>query len=780
MDIQTDVNTGLSSKQVEKRIKEGLYNEPVKNQSKTVGQIIAGNVFTYFNLIFFIFTLMLALVHSYINMTFLPIIIINMLIGIVQEIRTKRVLDKLTLLNASYSTVIRDGKEKKVLSEELVLGDLCILGAGKQISADAIVVNGSVRVNEALVTGEADEITKDVGDKLLSGSFVVAGECRAVLEHVGLDSYASKIALEAKASRKKQKTEMMSSLDKLVKTIGIAIIPIGILMFCQTYFLLHHNVSQSVVAVIAALVGMIPEGLYLLTSVALVVSVMRLGKKNVLVHEMACVETLARVNVLCVDKTGTITENKMSVNEVVPIKMNVSKEDIFNKIGNLVSVLDNDNNTMNTLKAYFTKSEGLKAVKTFGFSSETKFSSAQMEDGKNYIIGAPEKVLLDDYCNYQKQIEEYARRGMRVLIFGIYDGQLDGHPLEKPIVPMAIVVLGNAIRKEARETFEYFANQGVEIKVISGDNPLTVSCVAKDAGIAHSDMFVDASSLETDEEIEEAAERYTIFGRVQPDQKKRLVQALKKAGNVVAMTGDGVNDVLALKSADCSIAFGSGSEAASNVAQIVLLDSNFSCMPSVVLEGRRVVNNIQRTASLFIVKNIFSILLALFSMLSGNRYPLYPTQLSLLGAFTIGAPGFLLALQPSKSLIKGRFLRNVIMKALPAAITDFLLVAIFVVIGSITRTAHEQLSTIVILILLAVGMCELIRVCMPMDKIRIAVCIMMTVGIVLSVLFLKEVFAIYPLTINQIIQTACWMVGAVPIFIVMCKLVDKFFERNSK
>ena len=541
MDIQTDVNIGLSSKQVEKRIKEGLYNEPVKNQSKTVGQIIATNLFTYFNLIFFIFTLMLVLVHSYINMTFLPIIIINMLIGIVQEIRTKRVLDKLTLLNASYSTVIRDGKEKKVLSEELVLGDLCILGAGKQISADAVVVEGSVRVNEALVTGEADEITKEIGDKLLSGSFVVAGECKAVLEHVGLDSYASKIALEAKASRKKQKTEMMSSLDKLVKTIGIAIIPVGILMFCQTYFLLQHNVQQSVVTIIAALVGMIPEGLYLLTSVALVVSVMRLGKKNVLVHEMTCVETLARVNVLCVDKTGTITENKMSVNEVVPIGTNLSKEVVFDKIGNLVSVLDNDNNTMNTLKEYFIKSTGLKAIKTFGFSSETKFSSAQMEDGQNYVIGAPERVLLTDYCNYQKQIEEYAKRGMRVLIFGIYDGQLDGHPLEKPIVPMAIVIIGNAIRKEAKETFKYFANQGVEIKVISGDNPLTVSCVAKEAGIAHSDMFIDASSLETDEQIEEVAAKYTIFGRVQPDQKKRLVQALKKAGNVVAMTGDGVN-----------------------------------------------------------------------------------------------------------------------------------------------------------------------------------------------------------------------------------------------
>lgn len=780
MDIQTDMNTGLSSKQVEQRVKEGLYNEPVKNQSKTVGQIIAGNVFTYFNFIFFIFTLMLILVHSYINMTFLPIIIINMLIGIVQEIRTKRVLDKLTLLNASYSTVIRDGKEKKVLSEELVLGDLCILGAGKQISADAVVIKGSVRVNEALVTGEADEITKECGDKLLSGSFVVAGECKAVLEHVGLDSYASKIALEAKASRRKQKTEMMSSLDKLVKTIGIAIIPVGILMLCQTYFLLNHSIQQSVVAVIAALVGMIPEGLYLLTSVALVVSVMRLGKKNVLVHEMACVETLARVNVLCVDKTGTITENKMSVNEIISVRADLSEEDICKKIGNLVSVLDNDNNTMNTLKEYFIKSTGLKAKKTFGFSSETKFSSAQMEDGKNYVIGAPEKVLLDDYCTYQKQIEEYARRGMRVLIFGIYDGHLDGHPLKQPVVPIAIVVIGNAIRKEARKTFEYFANQGVEIKVISGDNPLTVSAVAQEAGIANSNMFVDASSLESDEQIEEAALNYTIFGRVQPEQKKRLVQALKKAGNVVAMTGDGVNDVLALKSADCSIAFGSGSEAASNVAQIVLVDSNFSCMPSVVLEGRRVVNNIQRTASLFIVKNIFSILLAFFSLVFGIRYPLYPTQLSLLGAFTIGMPGFLLALQPSKSLIKGRFLRNAVQKALPAAITDFLLVGIFVVIGRVTNIAHEQLSTIVILILLAVGMCELIRVCMPMDRIRIGVCIAMTIGIVFSVLFLKDIFAIYSLTVTLRIKTACLMVVAIPIFIVMCKLVDKFFARNEK
>lgn len=773
--MKTDIKTGLTAGEVEQRIKAGLTNEAVKSQSKTIGQIIAGNVFTYFNLIFAIFAGLLILVRSYINMTFLPIVLCNILIGIIQEIRSKRVLDKLTVLNAPKSSVIRDGACIQVRSETLVQGDVCIFNAGNQVCADALIAEGRVRVNEALVTGEADEIFKEAGDELLSGSFIVAGSCKAVLTHVGLSSYAARLTLEAKASRKKQQTEMMRSLDKLVKVIGVLIIPLGILMFVQARFFLGNSLQQSVVSVIASLVGMIPEGLYLLASVALAVSVMRLGKRSVLVHEMACVETLARVNVLCVDKTGTITENKMSVQEIIPLAPYAANAypPLHEMIGDVVRNLDADNATMCTLKDYFSADMTKKALKVCPFSSETKYSGVCLADGV-YILGAPEPVLLSDYGLYEEIISEYARTGSRVLVFGTYEGELTGKPLAAPVLPLALVVLNNPVREEARSTFEYFAAQGVEIKVISGDNPVTVASVAQKAGILHADQYVDASTLTTDDRLREAASKYAVFGRVQPEQKRKLVEALKEAGKVVAMTGDGVNDVLALKSADCSIAMASGSEAASNAAQVVLLESDFSCMPSVVLEGRRVVNNIQRAASLFLVKNIFSMLLTVFTLIAANQYPLYPTQLSLLGAFTIGTPAFFLALQPNKSMIKGHFLTNVAIKALPAALTNFIMVAFASVWGYYYQIPHEQLSTMVTLILLTVGMATLVRVCRPFDVIRAVVCSCMLGGIIFSMIFLGKLFAIYPLTLTQWGITAIWMAVAVPVFYALCKLVGRF------
>lgn len=783
--MTTDISKGLTAQEVQMREKAGLSNEMVKSQSKTIGQIIAGNVFTYFNLIFAVFAALLILVRSYINMTFLPIIVCNTLIGIIQEIRSKRVLDRLTVLTAPKTAVLRDGVQTTVASEKLVQGDVCIFEAGNQICADAVIAEGQVRVNEALVTGEADEIAKCTGDTLLSGSFVVSGSCKAVLVHVGLSSYAAKLTIAAKASRKKQQTEMMRSLDKLVKLIGILIIPIGILMFTQAHFFLGHTLQQSIVSMIASLVGMIPEGLYLLASVALVVSVMRLGKKNVLVHEMACVETLARVNVLCVDKTGTITENKMTVQEIIPLMPDEYDEypPVHQMIGDLAACMEADNITMRTIKEYFSSGSGKTAVSVSPFSSETKYSGVCFEDGV-YILGAPEQVLLSGYADYEKQILEIAHMGARVLVFGTYEGELDGKPLKYPVTPLALVVLSNPVRERARETFEYFADQGVAIKVISGDNPATVSSVAEKAGIQDADKYVDASALTTDEALCDAVKKYTVFGRVQPEQKQKLVQALKNDGKVVAMTGDGVNDVLALKSADCSIAMASGSDAASNAAQIVLLDSDFACMPSVVLEGRRVVNNIQRSASLFLVKNIFSMLMTVFTLIAANRYPLYPTQLSLLGAFTIGIPAFFLAMQPNKSLIQGHFLTNVALKALPAALTDFIVVAIASVLGYYHHIPHEQLSTMMIFILLTVGITTLVRVCRPFDKIRAAVCICMVCGIVFSILFLGQMFAIYPLSAGQWIMTGCWMALAVPLFCLMCRLVNRFIKwyaaRNQK
>lgn len=777
MRTKTDKDEGLTEEEVGKRTKEGLYNKAVGNQSKTVGQIIYSNVFTYFNLVFAIFAGLLIFVRSYINMTFLPIILCNTLMGIVQEIRAKIVLDRLTVLNAPKTRVIRSGREREVDSETLVLGDICIFQAGSQICADACVVEGVVRVNEALVTGEADEITKIPGDKLLSGSYVVSGQCKAELEHVGYDSYVSKLMLEAKASRSKIKTEMMSSLDKLVKIIGILIIPLGIIMFLQAKFVLGNTVQQSVVSVVASLVGMIPEGLYLLASVALVVSVIRLGRQKVLVHEMACVETLARVNVLCVDKTGTITENEMGVNEIVPLDERVTN--IHSLIAHVIRSFHEDNITMKTLKQYFDEKEDLcdlsqetgQLSRVHSFSSETKYSAVVYES-KSYIIGAPEQVLLNDYELHKEMINEYAECGKRVLVFGEYSKDPEGKPLDEPVKALALIVLSNPIRPQARETFEYFEKQGVRIKVISGDNPVAVRGVAKEAGIEGAEKCIDTSKL-SDEELKEAALNCNIFGRVQPKQKKIIIKALQEAGNVVAMTGDGVNDVLALKTADCSVAMAQGSDAAANASQIVLLESDFSKMPSVVLEGRRVVNNIQRSASLFLVKNIFSMLLTIFALISINRYPLYPTQISLMGAFTIGIPAFLLAMQPNKSIIKGHFLTNVIIKALPSGLTDFLVVMAATIIGAVMGIPHEQLSTMVTFIVIMVGILTLIRVCRPFDAIRLGICISMTVGVIAAAMLFSELFAISALPVHLWIMVIVCMAAAVPVFISMCLLVNK-------
>lgn len=784
----TDVKKGLSTKQAEKLTLEGKVNVSVGKQSKTIGQIIAGNVFTYFNLIFAVFAVLLALVRSYNNMTFVPVIIFNMLIGIIQEIRAKKVLDKLTVVNAPKTSVIRDGQLHIIDSETLVKGDLCVFSAGNQLSADAILVEGFVRVNESLVTGESDEVVKNAGDILLSGSFIVSGECKAVLTNVGLDAYAAKLAIEAKAGRKKQKTDMMESLDKLVKTIGVLIIPIGIGLFLQSRFAVGSTIKGSIDSMVASLVGMIPEGLYLLASVALVVSVMRLGKKNVLVHEMNCVETLARVNVLCVDKTGTITKPDMSVTHVEILDYTADSGEAVDSHGvdriikNVVGAIGSDNATMEAIHKYYGVNEEKECDQVFPFSSQNKYSGARY--GKDvYLLGAPEYLLLEAYPDYKKIIDKYSGNGERIVVFGKANEEITGEAVTRAITPMAFIILENEIRETAKDTFDYFKQQGVAIKVISGDNPVTASRVAIKAGIENATHYVDATTLKTDDDITQAVEKYTVFGRVIPEQKKKIIEAFKVAGNVVAMTGDGVNDVLALKCADCSVAMASGSEAASNAAQIVLLDSDFSKMPDVVGEGRRVVNNIKRSASLFLAKNIFSMLLTIFTLISVNLYPLYPTQLSFLGVFTIGIPAFFLALQPNKSLIKGDFLLNVVLKALPTGLTDFIVVTLITIYGNCTGLAHEQTATAATLVLLTVGMAALIRVCMPFDMIRVIVCIAMAGGIVFSMIFLRPLFAMVVLKGLTRNLTIIMMILSIPLYRYVCRmtawLID-FLENHNR
>lgn len=740
--FNADIRYGLNSDQVNEYFENGWSNEPVEPPSKTVPEIIKSNLFTYFNLVFAVLAALLILAGSFRNLTFLPVILANLFIGIIQEIRAKNTLDKLSVLNAPKALVVREGRQFSIPAEELVLDDIVIFKAGNQICADAIVVDGEVSVNESLLTGESDEISKKPGDELMSGSFIVSGECYARLDKVGEDSYISKLTLEAKAMNSEEQSEMIRVLDKLVGVVGILIIPIGLLLFGQQFFFSGASFSKSITSMVAAVIGMIPEGLYLLASVALVVSVMRLASKKVLVHDMKCIETLARVNVLCVDKTGTITENTMEVNGEIPMDGydSQSMAPLKQIISDFASAMSSDNITMKAMKDYFNKPSGRKAVSVSPFSSQFKYSGAAFEDG-SYVLGAPEFVLREDYDNYREQIEQYSSEGYRVLVFGIYDGVIDGKALTGKVTPLGLVFLSNPIRKEAPETFKYFENQGVEIKVISGDNPVTVSQVALQAGIANADNYIDASTLTTDEAIEDAVLRYTVFGRVTPDQKRKFVRALKKAGRTVAMTGDGVNDVLALKDADCSVAMASGSDAAAQASQLVLLDSNFACMPSVVMEGRRVVNNIERSASLFLVKNIFSFLLSLFSVCFMINYPLEPSQISLISMFTIGVPAFFLALQPNKNIIQGHFLSNVFIKALPAGITDFLVVGALVVFGQAFEVGETDISTACTMLLAIVGFVILYNISKPMNALRWCVWGGCIVGLLGCSIYLGDLFA---------------------------------------
>lgn len=776
-----DPEAGLSMAQVEEHRADGWRNVSVAPPAQTTKEIIRENVCTYFNLIFLVLAILLCLVGSFRDLTFLPVIIFNTLIGIVQEIRAKNVLEKLNMLNAPHASVVRDGKKSLVDSEDLVLDDIVIFKAGNQICADAIVVSGEVRVNESLLTGESDEITKAPGAELMSGSFVVAGECRARLDKVGVDSYISKLTLEAKAMKKGEQSEMIRSLDKLVKFVGIALIPIGITLFVQGFFFNDQSFRNSIVSMVAAVIGMIPEGLYLLASVALAVSSMRLAHKKVLLHDMKSIETLARVNVLCVDKTGTITENSMSVKNMIPTKEYDAEKmpELTGLLSDFVGAMSSDNSTMEALKDYFKTKTGQSASKVVPFTSVTKYSGVMFGE-KSYVIGAPEFVLREDYDTYKPDISEYARKGYRVLVFGSYDEALDGGKLTGKVLPMAYVLLANPIRKEAPETFAYFAEQGVEVKVISGDNPLTVSEVAKEAGIANAEEYVDATTLQTDEDIANAIAKYTVFGRVTPAQKRQFVHALKDQGKTVAMTGDGVNDVLALKDADCSVAMASGSDAACQAAQVVLLESNFACMPSVVLEGRRVVNNIQRSASLFLVKNIFSFLLSLFSVVFMMNYPLQPSQISLISMFTIGIPGFFLAFQPNKDVIKGHFLTNVVLKALPAGLTDVLAVAAMAIFGQTFGLSETDISTAGTMLLAIVGFMILFKICEPFNWMRGIVWVGSIIGLLGCSIFLPKLFAITGMSTKCIMLFVVFSIATEPLFRYLTKLVSGLRKLHLK
>lgn len=754
---------GLSSREAEERMRQGLYNEAVSSSTRTVQEIFKDNIFTYFNLIFTVLAVMLIVVGSFKDLSFMLIVFANTAVGIAQEIKSKRTLDKLKLLKMPKAHVLRDGREVQLPVEELVLDDVVILSAGSQIPADAEVEEGSVQVNEALITGEADEITKTEGAQLLSGSFVISGKCAARLTAVGRDSYISRLTIEATRDKGGEQSEMIKSLDRLVKAVGIIIIPVGIILFCQQCFVLDDTFRNSVRSMVAAVLGMIPEGLYMTASIAMVVSAMRLAKQDVLVQNMRCIETLARVNVLCVDKTGTITENEMQVSQMQRIYEGITDEELERLIGDLAKVQNPDNITMAALQSRFTKTSGRATLSVCPFSSKYKYCGAAYEDG-NYVLGAPEFVLGSQFSRYEEAVNRVSEQGYRVLAFAAVSDVPEGKPLTGSVKLLGLVYLTNPIRKSARETFEYFADNGVEVKVISGDNPVTVSNVALEAGIANADRYVDARQLVNDRAIFEAVERYTVFGRVTPDQKRMFVKALKKQGKTVGMTGDGVNDILALRDADCSIAMASGSEAASNAAQLVLMDSDFSKMPSVVGEGRRVVNNIERTASLFLTKNIFSLLLAMFSMISVLSYPLQPSQITLISMFTIGAPSFVLSLEPNRNLIKGTFFGNVFKMAAPAGITTFISVSSLVVFGQVFDIDAACISTSCTMLVGMVGFMILAKVAKPDTPLHIALIAVMLAGMAYCVFFQQEFFGISQISTQAMMLLVVFLIATEAVF----------------
>ena len=779
--------TGLTDEEVRQRVEEGLTNRTDISTDKTTKEIVISNVFTYFNLIFLVITILLIMVGSFRNLTFLPIIIGNTVIGIVQEIRAKKTLEKMSLLNAPHADVIRNGSVKQISTEELVKDDVILLTAGKQICADAVVISGNIQVNESLLTGEADEVEKTEGSTLMSGSFVVSGECYARLEKVGNESYISKLSLEAKSMGDKEQSEMIRSINLIVKWVGIVIIPIGLILFWQSHFVNGESITKSVTSTVAAIIGMIPEGLYLLTTVALALSTMKLARKKVLLHDMKSIETLARVDVLCVDKTGTITEPDMKLKKIFLCKNSgadgtqtaLTLDELKSLILDYANASVDNNATMLALKAYAadaltnnTSALHRTAVSQQAFSSSLKYGSVTFSDG-TYLLGAPEFIMHEDFARIEEEIIPYADKGDRVLLFARYDGENVENGINGSVTPLGFVALANPIRENAVKTFEYFKSQGVAIKVISGDNPRTVSRIAIQAGIESAESFVDAATLDTEDKIADAVNKYTVFGRVTPKQKKQLVKALQAKGHTVAMTGDGVNDILAMKDADCSVAMASGSEAAAQAAQVVLLDSDFAHMPDVVYEGRRVVNNIQRSASLFLVKNIFSLLLSLFSVILMVTYPLEPAQVSLISMFTIGVPGFLLALEQNKDRIKGHFITNVMLKALPGGLTDVIAVGALVVCGEVFCISDASIGTIATLVLSVVGFMILFKISEPLNGMKYAVIIGNIAGLVFSGFFLKRLFALTDLSNICILLMIVFGFAAESLFRNLTLLVEK-------
>ncbi len=768
---------GLTSAEAEQRKAEGKVNTASTVKTKSIKRIFIDNICTVFNGINVLLFILLMVVGSYKNLLFIGVVLFNTVIGIVQEIRSKKSVDKLTILTESKLSVLRDGEIVELNKDELVLDDIILLSRGNQVPADCILVDGECSANESLLTGESDLIAKKLGDELLSGSFIASGNCKCRVNRVGADSYAAKINNEAKYI-KKNDSQILKAFKTIINICSIIIFPVGILMFVIKYFVQQQMFNNTVISTVGALVGMIPGGMILLTSTVLAVSVIRLAKKKVLVNEMYCIETLARVDVICLDKTGTLTAEIMNVHDTIPL--DCEKDEIMTALSSIAHV-DEVNATAEAVHAYTKDIEPLQCKHFTPFSSETKWSGGEFSNGRTYIMGAAEFVFSDKekYAKVYQAIDE-VKDTVRILVLAKSVNPLTDKTLPDDLIPMALILIKDQLRDNVQETVNYFKEQGVTLKVISGDSVKTVQNIAKDCGIEGAENAVDMSTVTTDEELAEVAERCNVFGRVTPAQKKKLLIALKEKGHKVAMTGDGVNDVLALKEADCSVAMAAGSEAARNVSQLVLVNNDFACMPQVVAEGRRSINNIERSSSLYLVKTMYSILLSLFFLFSHHIYPFEPIQLSLIGALTVGFPSFVLALQPNKNIVRGNFTYNIITRAAPAAICIALNIIVTALLSDPLGLSHAELSTMAVYTTSLIGLMLIVRLCIPFNALRGAMLALSTAGIIIATIFFRDFFKLTALSQSALIMQIITAVVIIVLFNLLYHFADKMIEKHKR
>lgn len=749
---QSEEILGLSANEVKERQNNGQQNDYQENVAKSTKMIIKDNVWTLFNFLNLAIGVCLAAVGAFSNMVFLVIILVNILIGIYQEIHARNLVAKLAIISESRVTVIRSGKKVEIAATELVIDDIVLLAAGEQVPSDMKVVQGRAEVNEALLTGESELIEKTASDELLSGSFLSSGQCYAQVIHVGKDNYATRIAEEAKVHKPLQ-SELMNSVAKVAKFTSFVIIPLGLVLFFEAFFMRSDSTQVAVVSSAAALLGMLPKGLVLLISISLATAVTKLANKRILVQDMYSVEVLAHVDTLCLDKTGTITEGKMKVQKVEMLN-DVTVTDFETIMGSYLAASQDNNITMQAIRDYYQENNQYTATDILAFSSERKWGAMYLENIGTVVLGAPERLVNAE--NLPTEVLGAQEQGYRVLMLAVAKNQKMVDAILPELEPLAVFEIDDPIRPKANETLAYLKAEGVDLKVISGDNPVTVSNIARRAGLEDYANYIDLSKGFNDDEVRESASRYSVFGRVSPQQKKILVKALKDDGHVVAMTGDGVNDVLALREADCSIAMAEGDSATRQIANLVLLDSDFTSLPDVLFEGRRVVNNLTKVASIFFIKTIYSFLLALICIVTNLAFPFIPIQITLIDLAIEGYPSFFLSFEGDKTKVHKGFLKTVLTNALPNALLVILNIVVVYLYSQSANLSAIETTTVMYYLLVGVSLLAVIRACMPFNPLRIFLAVTTTVGVYVAAFLFQSLLHIDTLTSNTL-----------PLFLIM-------------